>query len=232
MGQKLRGLVAQGVSGRKSYRDAMLELVGGATATSGTGSITAPRACQAMIWAWGPGGSGSSTGPGGGGGGALFKRLTISPGQKISWAIGTPGGAGANPDGQDGTDTTVTLPSGLVMTAGAGKGAPDVPFQPGGDGGLATGGDLNRPGGKGATDSTANAQSGGLGGGIAGGGTGAGGGAAGFSDQTVGGLADGGAGGNNDAAGVSPGGGSGTSSGIPKTGGAGKVVVLLFRARA
>ncbi len=232
MSQKLRGLVGQGVAGRKSYRDAFLDVVGGVTATSGTGSISAPRVCQAQIWAWGPGGSGASTGPGGGGGAALFKRLTLSQGQKISWAIGSPGGAAANPDGQDGTDTTVTLPSGVVMIAGAGKGALDVPFQPGGDGGVAIGGDVNRSGGKGGTDSTANAQSGGLGGGAAGSGTAAGGGAAGFSDQVVGGIVDGGSGGNNDGAGSAPGGGSGTSSGAPKTGGTGKVVILLVRARA
>lgn len=59
-------------------------------------------------------------GSGGQGGGAVFKRFRISQGQSIPWVCGAGGAAsagGALAAGNPGTASTITLPSGLVVSA-------------------------------------------------------------------------------------------------------------------
>lgn len=219
--QKLRGLVAQGMSGRKPGSALSLSDLPIVAAT-GSGVATASWDCWALIYAWGPGGSGgsgsgNSGAPGGGGGGALFKRLRLSRGQTISYSVGTPG-AGATTDtpGNSATDTTVTLPTGVVLTAGGGKGGPLTLGTASGLGGASVGGDLNRTGSDGGSYS----------------GTRAGGNGAGFADLVSsfgGGL---GSAGGTTVAGSAPGGGSGgiAVAGTTGAGGAGKIIIVLVRA--
>src|SRR5258708_39072559 len=99
MGQKFRGLVGQGMDGRKSYRDASVRLLKTADSALGNASVTATAHCTALVYAWGGGGSGAdeaggSIFAGGGGGGAgLFKTVRLGRGQGVPSAIGV-GGAG------------------------------------------------------------------------------------------------------------------------------------------
>lgn len=216
-GHALRGLVGQGMDGKKRQTGGQIELVGFADASAASGMIVAPKSCVALIYAWGPGGSGcAGTGSpgGGGGGGAVYKRVRLSARQSITYACGVRGvpvtDDGNVQPGNDTTDTTVTLPSGAVVTAGGGKkgngGAPGV-------GGVASGGDLNRSGANGF---------------------GSGGTAAGFADL-VPGLAGGAGGalGGNGSAGSAAGGGGGAGSGgmgsISGAGANGRVLIMLVR---
>jgi hypothetical protein len=233
MGQKLRGLVGQGMDGRKFYRDALFDLVGIVDVTSGSGSIIAPRSCVALIYAFGPGASGSGQNGGGGGGSALFKRLRLIQGQTINYTVGTPGAQNAG-SGFDATDTTIAPPFGVVLTAGGGKtniGAA------GGLAGAASGGDINRSGGAGGAATLAGLPGtgggvGGAGGGVSAGGGGGGG--AGFSDIGPGLSGGAGSAGNlgATAAGGAYGGGSGgsQSGGTSGAGGPGRVAIWLLRA--
>jgi hypothetical protein len=139
------------------------------------------------------GGSGfspSNAGSGGGGGAAAIKQFRAKAGQVLPYAVGD-GGAltSGGPPGNDGGDTTLTIGSATV-TAGGGKRGLSTNLDPGGAGGIATGGDLNRNGGRGGAGGSSFNTGGGAG--VAGdqGGTGAagssgqggGGGAAGFTD--------------------------------------------------
>jgi hypothetical protein len=236
-GQKLRGLVGQGMNGRRNR--AMQLAAVPVVATSGSGVVTARRACVALIFAWAPGGSGGSDGSGAGGGAALFKRVYLPRGAALSYSIGAPGaGVSSSSNGNDGGDTTVTLPSGQVLTAGGGKAGTVADPAAGGLGGVATGGDINRRGGDGGRY-----QSGSLGlsgspgqgagagaGGAANSNRGGGGGGAGLADL----LSDLIGGGGSDASGVSsaagsaPGGGSGGGQSASGNGGAGKVIIVLI----
>ncbi len=84
MGQKFRGLVGQGMDGRKSYRDASVRLLKTADPALGNASVTATAHCTALVYAWGGGGSGADeaggsifAGGGGGGGAAGFSEISV-----------------------------------------------------------------------------------------------------------------------------------------------------------
>lgn len=228
--KRLVGQYAQRMTSRQSYAGGRVELIGVIDATS-SGSMMAPRTCIALIWAWGGGASGfGNTGAqGGGGAGGVFKFFRISKGQTISYTVGA-GGAGTTNHlaGNDGGNSTVTLPNGLVLTAGGGKGN--------GTGGTASGGDLNRPGGAGGLGAAGATGANGALGGAVDSGAGGGGGAGGFTDRTVGmtgGAGSAGASGGPSAAGAVGGGGSGSStisSGTSGAGGAGRVLIHFVKA--
>lgn len=236
---KLRGLVAQNVGGRKSMVGALLQLLGVTlvSASGATGVITAPRNCIALIYLKGPGGSGGANGSGAtgaGGGAALFKLVRMTATQALNYALGVVGaGVVATSDGNDATDSTVTLPNGQVLTAGGGKKGLQLFTAPGGKGGVATGGDINRNGadggtGNGGVNGQSAAPGGGAGGAGSGGGNLGGGGAqAGFGDIAT--LLAGGNGGQAGGGSPGEGGGSGAHSGNSADGGAPKLFVLLIR---
>lgn len=239
MRQKLKGLVAQAMSGAKDYRGITYDVVGYALQTANApggatinGAITAPRPCLAMIYVYGNGATGFTNGTGGGGGGATFRRVRLGQGQTITFTIPPATAQGVN-SSTDGADVTLTLPSGQQMVAGGGKSGSN-----GGAGGMGSGGEINRRGGQAGTAGIpGNAgEFGGAGGaadvGFSRGGAGGG---AGFSDHgqdLTGGAGSAGDSGGNLPGGT-PGGGSGAYSGgnQPGIGGAGRVVVLMLRAR-
>jgi hypothetical protein len=238
-GQKLRGLVGQGMNTKKSVA---LSFIGALDSAAGAVSFTAKTDCFVFAYAYGAGGSGAlnagHNGGGGAGGAAGFKRLRLAAGQVISWIAGAAGTANTtnSTNGNDGADTIVTSPS-FTLVAGGGKGGQEssgsalggVPSGPwdlartGGIGG-ATGG---FPGGSPAGGGTGGAGSGSMGGG---------GGCAGFSDlllvgtPAISGSGGAAAPGGGGAAGGFPGGGSGCSDVSPTgAGGAGRVLVYIFK---
>ena len=239
-GQKLRGLVGQGMDGRRRAGGLPSEVIAPVVLTGGSGSVVAPKKCIALIHAWGAGGSGANIdfGAGGGGGGAaVFKRVRLVAGQSLAYVIGVGGSGVSTGDGIAGSDTTLALPSGLVLRAGGGKGGTGIGE---GAGGMPTNGDINRLGGAGGGIVGTAGQTP-LGGGAGGGGAssffGGGAGAAGFSDIDPsfiggGGSAASGAG-SGTTAGASPGGGSGATYtagiGVTGSGGSGKIVIVLLR---
>ena len=239
--QKLRGFVGQGVDGRKRNDRPPRMVILPVFATSGSGVVFAPTKCVALIAAWGAGGSGANqvllgTAGGGGGGGFLAKRVRLAKGQSISFSVGLPGlGVPTDTDGNNGGATTVTLPSGVVLTAGGGAKGTSTG---GGLGGTSQNGDVNRAGGLGGgvggNQSGETPAFGGLGG-TGSSGCGGGGGAAGFvdSDQSfIGGAGTSGASsGGFSGPGSIPGGGSGGSTTTMFTsgqGGQGRVVIVLI----
>lgn len=220
MSQKLRGFVAQGMNGKKAPAARILAQ---ADSSTGSGSITATNNCVALIYGFGGGGSGGSLG-GGGGGGAVYKRARIGAGQTITYSAGA-GGAIATA-GNDGGDTVITLPSGLVLKATGGRAGNN-----GRAGGTGVGGDVNRTGGAGGAINAAggSGEDGGGVGGLGNASGGGGGGCAGLVSVTPG-LAYGiGAPPTNGATG--PGGASGGSSpgGSGFQGEAGRVLILFVR---
>lgn len=236
-GQPLRGLVGQSMAAKKSHIGASIQLINATTVTSGSGSLTATRPCQALIYGIGAGGSGGASGgqgSGGGGAGAFFKRFRLAIGQSISYSVGAGGAAASGTDGFDGGDTTVTLPNGLVMRGGGGKGGLQGPAHLGGVGADASGGDINRSGGAGGSSTPVSdgisAGIGGGAGGLSGAGGGGGGGGAGFSDIFASGPTGGAgsAGTTNSATGGDYGGGSGGSN-ASGAGGRGVVMILMLR---
>jgi hypothetical protein len=93
----------------------------------------------------GIGGGGGTNGVlNGGSGGATQKTALIFTGQVVAFSVGRGSNNGGTPTG-----TTVTFPSGEVMTAGPGQGG-----AAGGAGGTATGGDLNVSGNAGGVGPT------------------------------------------------------------------------------
>lgn len=205
------GFVGQGMSGRKRLRGKLLSYR--AITTAGSGTITAPAlySTNCEVWLTGAG-AGDNVTQGGGGGASLYKRMRCSPGQTMAYTVGA-----AASSGGDGGDTTLTMPTGIVLTAGGGKFA--------GTGGIATNGDVNRSGGAGGAGGVnGSAGTGGGAGGVFAGGNGGGGGAAGFSEL---GDLTGGAGGAAIAQGAFPGGGNGGNCGSPS--GAGRLVALFTR---
>ena len=96
-GQHLRGLVGQGMDGRRRVSPEILRVV---HFTSGSGQI--PIGCAARFQAWlvGAGGGGASSvnafAGGGGGGGAAYGRGSVLAGQTLVYAVGA-GGAGVLP---------------------------------------------------------------------------------------------------------------------------------------
>lgn len=216
------------LGGRKGLGNYQIAPVQTAYATSGTGSLTVTRAGWAHIWLVGPGGGGiqGGGGPGGGGGGACFKRIRVSKGQVISWSLGSPGAT--LPSTQDATNSTVTLPTGLQLVAGGGKGGSGTT---GGAGGTATGGELNRTGGSGGNAANGSAGEQGGAGGSGGANGGGGGGAAGFNDFGTFTGGAGATGGNTASAASVPGGGGGGSvSGSPSSGALGHILIYVTRA--
>lgn len=208
----LRGLKGQSMTPVRKGTSA--EVVGFYKKTSSTGTITAPNyqtICTAMLW--GAGGGGEAGTRGGSGGGAILKRFRCGPGASLPFSVGAGGAAGVA-----GGDTTLTMPSGRVLTAPGGPttgGATSTP----------TDGDVNRKGGVGGNSVNGTAgENGGAGGAVSV--NGGGGGAAGFDD--LGDGLDGGDGGAGGAAGVAPGGGGGGNSGA---GAAGQVLVFFVRVR-
>lgn len=233
----LRGLIAQGASGNKSAYSPRTEVLSVLDISSGTASVISDRSCWALIYLFGAGGSGSggNQGGGGGGGAALFKRVRLSPKQSLSPSVGAPGAANSSgTGGLPGGDTTLTLPSGILLTAGGGKAGMGGTVPPPAPGGIATNGDINRMGGAGGGNG-GNGSPAGLGGGAGGlgyslAGSGGGGGGAGFSDV---GPSLGGGNGSPGAVNL-PGGnygaGSGAwNSGTAGAGGIGRAVIWLVR---
>jgi hypothetical protein len=221
------------MAAKKSYRGARFVAVGFVDAASGSGSLSAPVACQALIYALAPGGAGggfgSTQGQGGGGGAASFKRLHLAPNQVLGWACGAAGTLGV-----DATDTTVSLNGTPLIVAGGGKSGTTAPAPL--PGGIATGGDINRNGGSGgfgngtaATPGVGAGLGGGTGGAAGGNNWGGGGGGAGFGDvmPTLAGGAGGA--GNTGANGANYGGGAGGES-ATGIGGSGRVFIMLLRA--
>lgn len=183
----------------------------GLITTSGAGAVLAPENCVVQSWLWGGGASGVNAsasglnGSGGGGASALYKRFVLSRGQSFLYDIAAGGAAqpSVNVLGNDGGDSTLTLPSGLVVRAGGGKAL--------GAGGIATGGDINRPGASVVSNSSA------------------GGDAASFSD--IGSLLAGGVGSAFDSGsdGGAPGAGSGGSNGAGTgAGGVGRLYYVIL----
>lgn len=136
------------------------------TFNSGSGTVTAPtNASGVRIRLWGGGGGGGgafgNVGTGGGGGAFVLKELSVTGGSTtINYSVGAKGnGAGDIEDGFDGGNSTVTAFS-VTYTAGGGKGGKSDGSSPG-EGGIASGGDINENG------QTTFTQDGGNAGGIA-----------------------------------------------------------------
>jgi hypothetical protein len=140
--------------------------------TSGS-SWTVPSGITTVkVWAIGAGGGGAgaggsnnSAGGGGGSGGVGYREFSVTPGEAISYAIGSGGAGGSGPqNGFDGQDTTVTI-SGQTIR---GRGGTGGRYNNGstGNGGSATGGSSQKIGGEGAGAS--GNMGGGGGGGLAG----------------------------------------------------------------
>ncbi len=204
-------------------------------ATSSTGSFTPSRGCIVILRGYGAGGGGGQSGggncAGGAGGGAGYAVLPVGAGQTISWSVGAAGAADA-----DGGDTTITLPSGLVLTAGGGKkGDTGGGTRIGGLGGRCTGpwliartgGDGGEGNGTGGLAGASSLPGGGTGGGGASN-QGGGGGAAGFTDLFPGIAAANGILGNSATPGQTPGGGG--SGGTIGGGGAGRMILTAIDA--
>lgn len=168
------------------------EIVGYYDITSSTpGSITIPANSTALVFLWGATASitkGGAQRSGSGGAGASFRRLQVSFGQVISYALGA-FGAVTSAIGNPGGDSVVTLPNGRPLAVtGSQPGATNVAgAAPGGVGGIASGGDLNRTGGTGGAIVASVGQDGLAGdhgsvGGVGASAEAGGGGSAGFSD--------------------------------------------------
>lgn len=131
--------------------------------TSGSGTYNTPVGCSVIrVRGVGPGGGGggcataSSTyaSAGGGGGGGYFEITISNPDPTYSYSIGTggAGGAAGNNPGSTGTPTTFG-----TLTANSGTGGAGAPasgsgnVRQGGDGGTASGGQLNINGDCGGT---------------------------------------------------------------------------------
>jgi hypothetical protein len=225
-----------------------LAFLGAIDSLSGATSFTATTDCYAFIYGYGGGGSGTlnggHNGGGGGGGAAGFKKIRLAPGQAISWVAGAAGAANAanSTSGNNGGDTIVTVP-GFVLVAGGGKGGIYSTAASAAGGILSGPWDIARVGGLGGQTGNLGAPPGSPGGSPAGGGIGGaasgdmggGGGSAGFTDLLVGSAAAAGNGsaaapGGGGAAGGFPGGGSGCSDATTSAaGGAGRVLVYLFK---
>ncbi len=133
----------------------------------GDASWIAPASGTVIIRAWSGGASGAVFGGGsspqtvtGGGGGAYGeKRLEVSLGQSLSVSVGAGGPpvsgyGGSSYDGKDGGPTSVTFPGGGLALTGGRKGVTAANASPSA-GGVASGGDVNRDGGRGGTPAQA-----------------------------------------------------------------------------
>jgi hypothetical protein len=208
------------MNGRKAVtRNALISVLE-VTAT-GTYVFTATQRCSVYLYAWGSGAGGNNGGPGSSGasGATGFKKYKLVTDQRLTLNIGVKGLGGAVGTGTKGTDTTVTDPSGLIATAGAGDVLP-------GAGGVASGFDVNRSGSIqgvaglfGAAPGTGLNSLGGAG-------------APGWTDiNSLGVLLSGGRGGNADGgSALYGGGGAGALSSAGGDGGNGRVVLIVTQA--
>lgn len=222
-GQQLRGLVGQSMVGRKKSVS-----VPAYSYPPGSYTFTVPTSGWWRFVLWGAGGKGGTTG-GGGGGGFVQADRALSKGQTVAIVAGAPGTSSTSP-----ASSTVTLPSGEVLTAGAGTS--NALSAAGGSGTASLGAvdDILLTGGAagaaGAAGSAGQGTAGGAGG--AAGGLQGGGGAAGQSPYRG---ADGSTAFAAGTAGVanSPGGGAGGTSGTGiSLGGGGLVLAHRVRVRA
>lgn len=121
----------------------------GASSSPVGGSFTAPADGWYAVYALGHGGSGGvsagTDASNGGGGSASRKYVYLYAGQAVDYTI--PAANNFSPG-----NTVATLPNGSQLTAGPG-GNGGGGFVPGGVGGVATGGDVNRKGGVGGGNS-------------------------------------------------------------------------------
>lgn len=159
MSQKLRGFVGQSMRGQRPPTQAYA-----ASYPGGSFNWTAPYSGYYRFSQWGCGGTGTGGGAGGASGGHAQTVVFVSRGQTVALVVGR---------ALSGVDTTVTFPSGRVVTTTGAVGTTP---------GAATNGDLNLAGSSGGnalgTDGSSglgtNPGSGGAGDGLAkGGGAGA-----------------------------------------------------------
>lgn len=128
--------------------------------TSGTGNFTIPAGVTKLKVTVVGGGGGSAgsisgnTGGAGGGGGAAIKWLTgVTPGNTLSYSVGTGGTAGTSAPGNGGAGSASTVATGTtgtpetITTITGGGGGAGLTGGGGGAGGLGTNGTLNIPGG-------------------------------------------------------------------------------------
>jgi hypothetical protein len=223
MGQKIRGLVGQGMVGRRQNRTALIAVTDSRT----SGSFTVPASCTAYIYGVGGGASGAGGGggaTGGGGGGAGFRLWDLTASQIVSWSAGAGGAGVAGPGpGNNGGDSAIVVPGLGILVAGGGMS---------GAGGLCSGlWDIARVGGAGGTMVNGASPTGGGIGGLGSSPYGGGGASAGFSDL-VPGLLIGGDGGNANTSTfvtLGAGGGSGASSIDSASGKSGRILVYFIR---
>jgi hypothetical protein len=198
--QELRGLVGQGMNGRRARRTPETRIY-----SRGSYTFTADEAGWYRFVLWG-GGAGANNGVVAGGSGALViaERL-LNIGQIASITVGR--GGPNNPTGSyAGSNSTVTLPGGEVLTAGGAVS---------GTGGSAS---ANTSRGDIATNGTTTAV------------TGNGMSAPSFGDYQGGaGATDGG---GFSLAGACPGGGGRTDGGVGSYGGDGLVIVVQVRVKS
>lgn len=147
--------------------------------TVGAGSWTVPSNVNSVeylvVGGGGGGGGAGGTGSGGGGGGGSVKSgtLSVSPGDVISYTVGSGGTAGVNVNGGDGDDSIF----GTIVARGGGRGYESRSKNESGTlckGGSAQAGDTPATGGSGGGTRN-NDAGGGPGGGLGGGGGGGGG---------------------------------------------------------
>lgn len=207
-GQPLRGLVAQGMDGRKPAAQ-QVEPYSFPGATSAY-SFTIPRTGEWKFVGWGPGGIGSAGVSGGGSGGYFEISRNLVRGQVVSITAGR----------MAVSDTSVVLPDGTTATATRASGS---------TAGAATGGDVNLAGSTGPATGSNNGTAGsGTGGGV--GGT-AGGGSSGGSGAPANLPYRGGAGGNGSGAVYGDIGAGGAEPGVgTQAGGGGLVLAVLVSA--
>lgn len=105
-GQPLRGLVGQSMSGQ---RPALTPYVRVFPAGTTVFTVTTPGWYRIIVWGSGGRGLGGAAGSGGG---LYVAERYLAYGQTVTFVVGHCGALGQ--------DTTVTLPSGEVITAGAG----------------------------------------------------------------------------------------------------------------
>lgn len=176
----LDGFKGQAMSGVREPLRRRLIYAGSAVGSGLTGSYTATQSCVVEIGIVGAGASGNDlTNATGNGAGASYKSIILHPGQSFSWVTGVGGAQPSNGDGAAGTDTVVTLPTGLTFRAEGGRQRSVSAVASTG-----VGGDINRAGGLGAVGAAAgNAGENGGDGGTSDGSTDAGGGGpGGFND--------------------------------------------------
>lgn len=138
----VKGLVGQQMSGQKTPTSVSYVT----NYPAGSWTWTCPRTARYRFVQWGAGGAGSAGAVLGGGAGAHLQTVRwISQGQTVALSVASAVVSG------DGGSTTVTLPTGVVLTALGGTDGVTT-----GAGAVASGGDVNVDGGSssGATGGT------------------------------------------------------------------------------